>query len=118
MSPPSSLLEKNKNPLRDTVRWLACETAANIRADEICASRKLHARRVEQRIKGSGGINFQRNLIRGGIKKKKKNQQKAKQQNNENVRRKGKWKKREKKKKEKRKGKGKTILLPYNRKTN
>ena len=86
---------KNKNPLRDTVRWLACETAANIRADEICASRKLHARRVEQRIKGSGGINFQRNLIRGGIKKKKKNQQKAKQQNNENVRRKGKWKKME-----------------------
>lgn len=93
--PSSSLLEKNKNPLRDTVRWLACETAANIRADEICASRKLHARRVEQRIKGSGGINFQRNLIRGGIKKKKKNQQKAKQQNNENVRRKGKWKKME-----------------------
>ena len=49
---------------------------------EIFASRKLHARRVEQRIKGRAGeINFQRNLIRRGIKKKKKKKEKTRAKN-------------------------------------
>ena len=59
------------------------------RGREIFASRKLHARRVEQRIKGRAGeINFQRNLIRRGIKRekkkkgrKKRREQKTKQRN-------------------------------------
>lgn len=53
-------------------RWLACETAANIARTKY-SLRENYALVARYNVsKGVGGINFQRNLIRRGIKKKKK----------------------------------------------
>lgn len=52
-------------------RWLACETAANIARTKY-SLRENYALVARYNVsKGVGGINFQRNLIRRGIKKKK-----------------------------------------------
>ena len=74
-------------------RWLACETAANIARTKY-SLRENYALVARYNVsKGVGGINFQRNLIRRGIKKKKRKEkwkkerkdgQKTKQRNKNN----------------------------------
>lgn len=59
-------------------RWLACETAANIARTKY-SLRENYALVARYNVsKGVGGINFQRNLIRRGIKKKKKERKNGK----------------------------------------
>lgn len=65
------LYQKKQQRVTRYGRWLACETAANIARTKYSLGENYALVARNNVSKGVGGINFQRNLIRRGIKKRK-----------------------------------------------
>lgn len=65
------LYQKKQQRVTRYGRWLACETAANITRTKYSLGENYALVARNNVSKGVGGINFQRNLIRRGTKKRK-----------------------------------------------